>query len=124
MKVWLLSTLLPGFFFTANACSPTDNPVKTEEPIPVPDPIPNPQPTGGRALVVYFSCTNTTKGIAEQIAAVTGSGTHRIEPAVWKPGRRFGGNETGETVRAWIESLDLNLNESNVGVFNLSAGEY
>lgn len=45
MKVWLLSTLLPGFFFTANACSPTDNPVKTEEPIPVPDPIPNPQPT-------------------------------------------------------------------------------
>lgn len=228
MKRWLLSILLPGLLLTVQACSPVEGPVKTEEPTPVPDPEPNPNPDNpdpqpggnGRSLVVYFSCTNTTKGIAEQIATITSSGTHRIEPAVaytsadlnynnsssrtnreqndpsarpaignalegltdydvvflgypiwwgkapkiistflesydlsgktvvpfctshssgigssdtdlhalasqavWKPGRRFGGNETREAVRAWIESLDLNLNESNVGRFNLSAGE-
>ena len=42
---------------------------------------------------------------------------------MWKPGKRFGGNETREVVRAWIESLGLNPDESNVGRFNLSAGE-
>lgn len=85
MKMWLLSILLPGLLLTANACGPAEEPGKTEEPTPVPDPEPNPdpQPGGkGRSLVVYFSCTNTTQGIAEQIAAVTSSGTHRIEPAV------------------------------------------
>lgn len=220
--MWLLSILLPGLLLTAPACSPAEEPGKTEESTPVPDPDnPDPQPGGsGRSLIVYFSCTHTTKGIAGQIAAVTGSGTHRIEPAVaytsadlnyndsssranreqndpsarpaiantleglsdydvvflgypiwwgkapkiistfleshdlsgktvvpfctshssgigssdtdlhalasqavWKPGKRFAGNETREAVRAWMESLDLKLNESNVGRFNLSAGE-
>lgn len=92
MKMWLLSILLPGLLLTTNACSPTDDPVKTEEPAPVPnpepDPVPDPddpdpQPGGnGRSLVVYFSCTNTTEGIADKIATLTGSKTHRIEPAV------------------------------------------
>lgn len=74
MKMWLLSILLPGLLLMTHACSPNDEPIKTEEPAPVPDPEPNPdpnpdpQPTGGRALVVYFSCTNTTKGIANRIA--------------------------------------------------------
>lgn len=88
--MWLLSILLPGLLLTANACSPAEEPMKTQEPTPVPDPEPNPDPDNpdpqpggnGRSLVVYFSCTNTTKGIAEQIAAITGSRTHRIEPAV------------------------------------------
>ncbi|MCS2930592.1 flavodoxin [Bacteroides ovatus] len=52
----------------------------TEEPIPVPDPSPDPQPANGRALVVYFSCTNTTKGVAEHIASITESAMFRIEP--------------------------------------------
>ena len=86
MKMWLLSIILPGLLLTSNACSPTDDePVKTEEPTPVPDPEPNPdptpdpQPTGSRALVVYFSCTNTTKGIADRIVEATDAATWRIE---------------------------------------------
>ncbi len=81
--------ILPGLLLTSNACSPTDDePVKTEEPTPAPDPEPNPdptpdpQPTGGRALVVYFSCTNTTKGIADWIVEATDAATWRIEPEV------------------------------------------
>lgn len=77
--MWMLSALLPGLLMAAQACGPTDNePEKTEEPASVPDP----QPTGGRALVVYFSCTNTTKGIADRIAEATGAATWRIEPEV------------------------------------------
>ena len=84
MKMWLLSILLLGLLLMTHACSPNDEPIKTEEPAPVPDPEPNPdpQPTGGRALVVYFSCTNTTKGIADRIAEATDAVTWRIEPEV------------------------------------------
>ena len=67
---------------TTNACSPSDEPIKTEEPTPVPDPEPEPTPSGGRALVVYFSCTNTTKGIADRIVEVTDAATWRINPEV------------------------------------------
>lgn len=87
--MWLLSIILPGLLLTSNACSPADDePVKTEEPTPVPnpepnpDPTPDPQPTDGRALVVYFSCTNTTKGIADRIVEATDAATWRIEPEV------------------------------------------
>lgn len=75
---------------TTNACSPSDEPIKTEEPTPVPDPepepnpdpTPDPTPSGGRALVVYFSCTNTTKGIADRIVEMTDAATWRINPEV------------------------------------------
>lgn len=75
---------------TTNACSPSDDPIKTEEPTPVPDPepepnpdpTPDPTPSDGRALVVYFSCTNTTKGIADRIVEVTDAATWRINPEV------------------------------------------
>lgn len=75
---------------TTNACSPSDEPIKTEEPTPVPDsepdpnpdPTPDPTPSGGRALVVYFSCTNMTKGIADRIVEVTDAATWRINPEV------------------------------------------
>lgn len=75
---------------TTNACSPSDEPIKTEEPTPVPDPepepdpdpTPDPTPSGSRALVVYFSCTNTTKGIADRIVEVTDAATWRINPEV------------------------------------------
>lgn len=75
---------------TTNACSPSDEPIKTEEPTPVPDPepeptpdpTPDPTPSDGRALVVYFSCTNTTKGIADRIVEVTDAATWRINPEV------------------------------------------
>lgn len=213
---------------TTNACSPSDEPIKTEEPTPVPDPepepnpdpTPDPTPSDGRALVVYFSCTNTTKGIADRIVEAIGAATWRIEPetaytsedlnynnsssranreqndpsarpaikstcenltdydvvflgypiwwgkapkviftfleghnlagktvvpfctshssgigssdtdlhrlatrAEWKQGRRFSGNESKETIKKWIESLDLNFNDNtNTGVFDLSKG--
>lgn len=213
---------------TTNACSPSDDPIKTEEPTPVPDPepepnpdpTPDPTPSGGRALVVYFSCTNTTKGIADRIVEVTDAASWRINPEVaytsedlnynnsssranreqndpsarpaikgkcenladynviflgypiwwgkapkviftfleshnlagktiipfctshssgigssdtdlhrlatgaeWKSGRRFSGNESKETIKKWIESMDLNYNDNtNTGVFDLSKG--
>lgn len=80
--------LMSGLTLTTSACSPSDEPVQSETPAPAPDPEPDPSPdnptpepgTDGRALVVYFSCTNTTKGVAEHIASVTESGMCRIEP--------------------------------------------
>lgn len=215
-----LILLLSGLPLTMYACSSNDAPTETPAPTPDPDPVPNPQPGNGHSLVVYFSCTNTTKGIAEQIAEITNGECHRIVPevaytsedlnynnsssranreqndlsarpaisgkienlsdydviflgypiwwgkapkiiftflesydfsgktivpfctshssgigssdtdlhasvsqAVWKQGRRFSGNETKEDIMNWIESMELNLNQSNVGSFNLSEGE-
>lgn len=37
--------------------------------------------TSSKALVVYFSATGTTKGVAEQIASVTGADTYEITAA-------------------------------------------
>ncbi|WP_286077573.1 flavodoxin [Alistipes finegoldii] len=90
MRMWLLSVLLPGLLLTTHACSPTEEPVKPEEPTIVPnpdpesepDPNPDPQPSSDRALVVYFFCTNTTKGIADRIVEATDAATWRIEPEI------------------------------------------
>lgn len=218
--MWLLTLALSGLALTVNACSPADEPGKTEKPAPDPDPTPDPQPTGGRALVVYFSCTNTTQGIADRIAEASDAAKWRIVPeeaytsedlnyddsssranreqndpaarpaikgtcenladydvvflgypiwwgmapkviftfleshdlagktivpfctssssgigssdtdlhrlatgAAWKQGRRFGGNETTETINNWIEGMDLNFgNNTNTGGFDLSKG--
>lgn len=231
MKMWLLSMmLLSGLTLATNACSPNDEPINTETPTQKPDDPnpenpdpddPNTQPDGDNsALVVFFSCTNTTKGIADRIVEETGAATWRIEPEVaytsedlnynnsssranreqndpsarpaikgkceniadynvvflgypiwwgkapkviftfleshdltgktiipfctshssgigssdtdlhrlatgaeWKQGRRFNGNESKETIKNWIESMDLNLNDNtNTGVFDLSEG--
>lgn len=213
-----------------NACSPSVEPLKTEEPEQKPDsgptpdpdsgPTPDPQPVGSHALVVYFSCTNTTKGVADRIVEATDAATWRIVPEVayasedldynnsssranreqndpsvrpaikgrceniadyeviflgypiwwgkapkiiltfleshdlagktivpfctshssgigssdtdlhrlapgakWKQGRRFGGNESEETIEKWIESMNLNVNgTTNAGAFDLSKG--
>ncbi|MDE6275091.1 MAG: flavodoxin [Clostridia bacterium] len=39
-----------------------------------------PEGTNGKALVAYFSATNTTKGVAEKIAVATGGALYRITP--------------------------------------------
>ena len=91
MKMLVSSLLLmSGLACAAGACTTTEEPMKPEEPTNVPDPKPAPdpnsnpdtQPSGSRALVVWFSCTNTTKGIANRIVEVTGAATWRIEPEV------------------------------------------
>ena len=41
-----------------------------------------PDSTDGKVLVAYFSATNTTKGVAEKIAASTGGTLYAITPAV------------------------------------------
>lgn len=226
MKKWLLPVILMSCLtMPASGCSPTEESENTENPTPQPEPDPDPenpdpQPTAGRALVVYFSCTNTTKGIADRIAEVTEADAWRIEPeepytsedldysnsscranreqndpsarpaikgrcediadydviflgypiwwgkapkviftfleghdltgktivpfctshssgigssdtdlhqlaagAEWKQGRRFNGSETEETIKNWIESMDLNFNKiTNAGEFDLSKG--
>ncbi len=38
--------------------------------------------TGSDTLVIYFSCTGTTKGVAEKLANVTGADLYEIIPAV------------------------------------------
>lgn len=58
----------------------TDEPIENEQPTPTPNPDPNPTPGNGNVLVAYFSCTNTTKGIAENIAEITKADTYRITP--------------------------------------------
>lgn len=218
MAEMLLSSfiLLLGLSFATPACNPAEESA-TEEPTLAP----GLQPNNGRTLVVYFSCTNTTKRIAERIGEITDGTLHRITPevpytnedlnynnsssranheqndpaarpaisskignlsdydvvflgypiwwgkapkiictflenynlanktivpfctshsssigssdtdlhelteqAVWKQGRRFNGNESKETMKNWIENMNLNLNQNNnVGVFNLSKGE-
>ena len=39
-----------------------------------------PEETGGKTLVAYFSCTGTTKGVAETIATTLGADTYEIVP--------------------------------------------
>ena len=76
MKYWLLSlTVILGISFNMCACShDSDDPVQKEESIPAEG--------NGKVLVAYFSCTNTTKGIAEYIADITNGTIYSIEPQI------------------------------------------
>ncbi len=86
MKYWIITlTLLMAIPFTVCACShETDEPEITAKPAPAPEPTPepepDPEPEGGKVLVAYFSCTNTTKSVAENIAGITDGNLFRIEP--------------------------------------------
>lgn len=55
----------------------TENPVQTPEPTETPD-----IPTGKKSIVVYFSCTDNTKTIAEYVAESTDADVYRIEASV------------------------------------------
>ena len=72
-----------------------ENPTPSPSVVPTPDgtlppeetgtPLPSASPESGgakqgKSLVVYFSCTGTTKKIAEYIQEITGADIYRIEP--------------------------------------------
>lgn len=100
--------LIFGMPMMTNACSTeneTDRPeTPTPEPVPDPDGPSTPPAGNGRSLVVYFSCTNTTKGIAERIASVTDGTTFRIEPEV--PYTSAGLDYNNSSSRADLEQND------------------
>lgn len=80
MRTFILSLLmLMGVSLTMCSClHDTDEPMEKEEPTPNPDPTPTTD--SGKAVVVYFSCTNTTKDIADKIAEISGADSYRIIP--------------------------------------------
>lgn len=86
MKIHFISILMAMLSLTACPSCTTENdePMNNEPNEENPQPEPNPDPGNGedgKVLVVYFSNTNTTKGIAEKIADVTGGSLYRIEAA-------------------------------------------
>lgn len=79
-QIRLSALLMALFAVTAFASCKTDDPIKegTETDEPAVDP--NPGNVGnGKTLVANFSCTNTTKGIAREIADITGGVLFEIE---------------------------------------------
>lgn len=70
--------------------SPSVAPTPFETPIPdtttphtiAPDPVVTPEPDNSKSLIVYFSCTDTTKKIAEYIQESTEADIYRIEAEV------------------------------------------
>ena len=85
MKLQILSMIMAMVSLTACASCTTDNyePIKegpgTENPVPDHEPSTGSE---GKVLVAYFSCTNTTKGVAESVADITGGDLFRIEPTI------------------------------------------
>jgi flavodoxin len=74
---------------------------------------------GGRVLVVYFSCTNKTKGIAEQIEELTGAATWRILPEA--PYTAEDLNYNNSSSRAYREQNDASARPAiNGKIENLS----
>ena len=65
------------------------------------------EPDGAeKALVAYFSATNHTKGIAEQIAEITGADLYEITPAI--PYTSADLNYSDRSTRATVEQNDTN----------------
>ena len=65
------------------------------------------EPEGAEtALVAYFSATNHTKGIAEQIAEITGADLYEITPAI--PYTSADLNYSDRSTRATVEQNDTN----------------
>ncbi|MDR2125892.1 MAG: hypothetical protein LBP63_03585 [Prevotellaceae bacterium] len=61
----------------------------------------------GKILVPF--CTSGSSGIGSSDADL-----HSLAAqAMWKQGRRFGGNESKENVTNWVKSLDLKPAQSN-----------
>ena len=81
--------------------SVSSSPEVTEQAMPTEE-TENTQQNGG-TLVVYFSATGTTKGIAEKIASVTGADTYEIKAA----------QEYSEADLNWNDSNSRSTKEQN-----------
>ena len=88
---WLVILLAMGLLVTASGCGSTDKPADQslpekkdndtlEDNTSKTDDSPEMESSEG-TLVVYFSATGTTAGVAEKIAAITGGDLYRIVPA-------------------------------------------
>ena len=64
------------------------------------------EPTGKEVLVVYFSATGTTKGVAEKIAAITDADLYEITAAVEYSSEDLNWNDRNS--RSTIEQNDRN----------------
>lgn len=82
MRVWIVTlSLLMAFSFSMCACShENEEPEIKEDPTPTPEPDADPTTGHGKVLVAYFSCTNTTKKVAGDIADSTSAALFHIEP--------------------------------------------
>lgn len=72
MRLLLSSILMLGLAMSACSCS-TDKSETNDNQASA--------PTASKALVVYFSCTGTTKSVAEKIVTATGADIWEIAPA-------------------------------------------
>ena len=99
MKKAILVLLLLAFLFVGAGCgsapvqapseAPAPTPAEAPAPSQVPESTPQPESEEGESkeeehnpvLVVYFSATGTTRGIAERIASLTGADLAEIIPA-------------------------------------------
>lgn len=79
---YFITMILAVFSLTACASCTTDNNEPSSDEPEKTDPSPDPTPgttESGNVLIAYFSCTNTTKGIADEIASITKGTLFRIE---------------------------------------------
>ncbi len=104
MKVWLLSILLPSLLLTANAC-PTD------------PTFPKSHDLTGKTSVPLGTLHSSGIGSSDAGLHLLATGTE------WKQGRRFSGNESVETIRNSLETMNLDFNnDTNAWAFDLSKG--
>lgn len=85
MKVPILYMLMSVMSIAAcgSCVTESDEPVNDNLSIENSDNEPTPEPSkSDKVLVAYFSCTNTTKGVAQHVAEITGGTLFRIEPSV------------------------------------------
>ena len=77
-----LALLSAGCGSTPAQATPAPTPAPTEAPAATPAPTQETEPTQeNKSLVIVFSCTGTTRGVAEKIAALTGAELVDLVPA-------------------------------------------
>lgn len=104
--------MFSAFTLTTGACSPEQ---ASSEPAGQ-----TPQPAESRVLVVCFSCTGTTRGIADRIAQAVGAAVWRIVPEV--PYSAADLDYNNDSSRANREQNDPSARPAIQGTCNALAG--